>query len=576
MESRIDQRESLAVRSLFVGVDASTLAAIESALEWFSLPAGSILFREGDAGDDLYVVVSGRLEARVRNGQDGETVVAQIAAGEVVGEMALISGEPRSATVVARRDSELVRLTKTAFETLIERYPKAMLPLSRLVVRRLRSTTHGASAAVPRKTLALVPLARGLPIDVIGTALCDALSALGKRVLLLDRGVADRASEWFNNIEADHDLIIYLAEPDTTDWTQFCLRQADYMLLVAQGDAILTPDSPPQRLLADASQCHRALIVLDNASAALPTATSRWLQQLPVDLVCHLRLGNKGDLARLARFVTCQSVRLVLSGGGARGFAHLGAIRALREAGVSFDLVGGTSIGAIIAAGIALEWNYDELSHRLRRAFVDTNPLSDYTLPLIALVKGRKVTKLLQDHFGDVCIEDLWLPYYCVSSNLTTGNIMVHRSGPLWHALRASIAIPGVLPPVAEAGDLLVDGGVLDNFPVDVMSTFGRGPIVGVDVASGKAFVSAPAEVKTPGIVRLLMRAGTVSSEVQARACRRMADLLLEPPLSNVDMLNWQSFDLAVEIGYHYTIDALHALDRSGNELLQNKSVCMP
>ncbi len=176
----------------------------------------------------------------------------------------------------------------------------------------------------------------------------------------------------------------------------------------------------------------------------------------------HHHLRGPADYDRVVRLLTGRAVGLVLSGGGARGFAHLGVVRALREHGVPIDLVGGTSMGAILAAGVASEWSHEELVRRFKRCFVDTNPLSDYTLPLVSLVSGRKVSTLLRSELGDIDIEDLPLPYFCVSSNLTTGRMSVHQQGTLWRWLRASVAIPGVLPPVFQGGEVFVDGGAMN------------------------------------------------------------------------------------------------------------------
>jgi len=193
-------------------------------------------------------------------------------------------------------------------------------------------------------------------------------------------------------------------------------------------------------------------------------------------------MGVHEDIHRLARFVSGRAVGLVLAGGGARGFAHIGILKALTEAGVPIDQLGGTSMGAIIAAGVAAEWDTRDLAKRLRHAFVETNPLSDYTFPLIALFRGRKVSQLLRQNFGEIRIEELPKPFFCVSSDLTSGRIHVHRSGPLWRALRASVALPGILPPVTHHGHLLVDGGVMNNLPVDVMAQNPHGPIIASDV----------------------------------------------------------------------------------------------
>jgi predicted acylesterase/phospholipase RssA len=232
--------------------------------------------------------------------------------------------------------------------------------------------------------------------------------------------------------------------------------------------------------------------------------------------------------ARLARLLTGRGIGLTLSGGGARGLAHIGVVKALRQANIAIDAVGGTSLGAILGAGVAMEWTHDELVDRFRRAFVDTNPLNDYTLPLMSLVSGRKVTRLLRGEFGELQIEDLPLPFYCVSSNLTTGRLAVHRTGSLWRWLRASVAIPGVLPPIFHQGDVHVDGGAMNNLPVDVMREVGRGPIIGVDVGADRAFTADFDDVDVPGlwkamawfrskkkrvnIFQILWRAGMVNS----------------------------------------------------------------
>lgn len=568
-------RTRLSRLPLFQGIDRDGLAAIEAELEWFSLPGGWTLFEEGDQANALYVVTYGCLGARVQ-GDDGRgRLVSTIPAGETVGEMALISGDPRSATVVALRDTELLRLAKPVFERLIERHPKAMLQLMRLLVRRLRLSTSRIAETGAPKTFALIPLDKGVPVAAFVRRLADALTELTPRVRVLDVGAAEQTTEWFHTVEAAHDLILYLAQPEVSPWTRLCLRQADRVLLIAQAGTAPSGRLPIEPALAKAS--HRAfeLVLLQAADALRAEPAAPWLERLPITFHCHIRQGNRADLARLARLLTGRGVGLVLSGGGARGFAHIGVIRALREAGVPLDLLGGTSMGAIIAAGTALEWDDGELTTQMRRGFVETNPLNDYTLPVIALVRGRKVTRLLRDHFGDARLEDLWRPYFCVSSNLTTGHAKEHREGPVWRALRASVAIPGVLPPVVEGGEVLVDGGVINNFPVDVMSAMGRGRIIGVEVSIDRALTAAAEDLETaslwslfrhgrrsaPGIVSLLMRAGTVSSAVQTANSRGQVDLFLQPPLEAIDIRDWQAFEQAIEAGYRHTMEMLELLD---------------
>jgi NTE family protein len=310
---------------------------------------------------------------------------------------------------------------------------------------------------------------------------------------------------------------------------------------------------------------------VQSAARRLPSPAMPWLTKFGVGLHCHVRSGCKSDMARLARYLIGRAVGIALSGGGARGCGHIGVIRALREAGLPIDLVGGTSMGAIIAAGIALEWDDIELRDRVHDAFVRSDPVSDYGFPFVSLTKGRKVARRLREHFGDARVEDLWRPYFAVASNLTTGRILVQREGVLWCALKASAAIPGLMPPHIEAGEVLVDGAVMNNLPADIMRGFRRGPVIGVDVARYQNLRAIGDDEQTmsrrwlfprdqrdaPDIVSLLLRSAMVTSDAQAKICRSQADLLLEPPLQDIDMRDWKAIDRAIDAGYHYAAEKL-------------------
>ncbi len=566
---------AIAGNALFASLDDIVIASILEEMEWFSLPGGRKLFRQGDPASSLYLVTSGCLSVMMRHADGRETQVAQVHAGETVGEMALISGEPRSATVVAMRDSSLLRISRESFEGLIRRHPDAMFHLSKQLAARLISANRATAGATSAKTIALLPTEAAVACETLARDLSNALAACGKRVFVLDAGVVGRTAEWFHRLEQAHDLILYCAEPTASSWTRLCLRQADRVLLIARSQPGPDGAGPPQGLTEIAAQRRCDLVVIHGADGRPAEPLSKSWHAVPVDLHCHLRPGNDRDLRRLARILTGRAVGLVLSSGGARGFAHVGVVRALRQAGVPLDLLGGTSMGAVVAASVALEWDDRDMEARLRQAFVTAKPLRDYTLPLIALVRGQKVTRLLREHFGELGIEQLWRPCFAVSSNLTTATTRVHRSGPIWRALRASVAIPGLLPPVIEDGEVLVDGGVIDGFPVGTMRALHQGPLVGVNVSTNRALADVSKCLETgspwwkirhrgsdaPGVVSLLMRAGTVSSEAQTRAFREQVDLLLEPPADSVDLLDWGAFDRVIELGYAHSMRALEGFD---------------
>jgi len=544
--------------------------------QWFSLPGGTVLTREGDNDQAVFIVVAGCLGVYTEDEQGEDHFVANVPAGETVGEMSIIAGDAHAAKLVALRDSELLRIGKREFEGLLARHPRLSMNLMRLLVRRLRQTTRRAARNQNARTIAFIPLHEGIDCTALGAALSRAFADMALKAGALGHDTTHRASDWFARHELDHDVVLYLGDAPESRWTQLCLRQADRVFLVGRaGEALPShwhaseAHGRPRRQLPE-------LLLLKSSGAPGISETPGGLGG-PYGLHHYLRENDKGDIARFARILAGRAIGLVLAGGGARGFAHIGVVKALREAGVPFDIVGGASMGAIIAAGVAMGWDHQELARRMRHAFVESNPLSDITLPLVAVFRGKKVTKLLHHHFGDMRIEDMLRTYFCVSSNLTLGRSIVHTEGPLWKALRATVAIPGLLPPVVHERSLLVDGGLMNNFPVDVMTTYAQGPIIGVDVAGDEALVAEGENFSdqpwlklfrqqlkgAPSIVSILMRSGTVGNEGQRRQARAQADLLFDPPLPGIGLRSWNAFDQAVEAGYVHAAEHIenHGLD---------------
>ncbi len=544
------------------------LRRILSEANWFGLPGGMELKRDGENAQALFLVVTGSLGIFVEDEHQKRRLVAHIPAGETVGEMSLISGDNgHSAEIVALRDTELLRISPQGFESLLNRHPRVMLNLMRVLVKRLQATTRSASDSARAKTFAIVPIQAGLEHEPIAHRVAAALTEMGSRAAVLDSSACEQSAEWFNRFEAEHDIVFYRGDAPDTAWTHLCQRQADRVLLLACSDRPLPAAPIDVNAGKERASGLPELLLLHPSSA--PAWTCRSTSPCAAGLFeshHHVRAGNTNDIQRLARFISGRAVGIVLAGGGARGFAHIGILKALKEAGVPFDHLGGTSMGAIIAAGVASEWDIDELTERVRMAFVEANPLSDYTIPLIALVRGKRVSALLQEAFGDVRIEELPKPFFCVSSDLTTGRIHEHRSGALWRALRASVALPGILPPVTHHGHLLVDGGVMNNLPVDVMRQRESGPIIASDV-TGEIDLQVRDDKYgerpfwwllwqrmrgTPSIVSILMRSGTVGSEAQRRIVREQADYLFEPPLPDIGLRDWRSFDRAIAEGYEH------------------------
>jgi NTE family protein len=552
--------------ALLAGIGEGAMKRLMAESAWFGLPGGLRLKRDGDNDAALFLVVTGCLGVLVEDEETGWRVVSHVPPGETVGEMSLLTGDDHSAELVALRDTELLRISRKGFEALVTRHPHLTLALMRVMARRLGDSTRKGRDRLRPRTFAIVPLQDGLAREPAPRLLAEALLAMGSKAAVLDADASEQSAEWFNAFEAAHDIVFYRGDAPDTAWTKLCVRQADRILLLARAARALPPR--PYRAAKERVCGLPELMLLHEAGRETQLPEAFAARSLMFEAHHHLRDGNGADIARLARFVAGRAVGLVLGGGGARGFAHIGVVKALSESGVPFDSLGGVSMGAIIAAGLASEWSIGELTERLRAVFVTARPLSDYTLPLIALVRGNNVSRLMREHFGLRRIEALPKPFFCISSDLTTGHIHEHRSGLLWRALRASAALPGILPPVPLRGHLLVDGGVMNNLPVDLMRKRRIGPLIASDVTGEVDFSVRDNRYGerpvwrllwqrmrgTPSIFDILMRSGTLGSEAQRRLVRDEADFLYEPLLPGIEPLDWKSFDRAVAEGYEHTM----------------------
>jgi NTE family protein len=536
------------------GLDGAALEALAAGAVHFSLPAGQLLFEHGSNPDGVYLLVSGRLGVQTP-AKVGLT--AEIERGELVGEAGWLLGLKRSAAVVALRDSELLLVPNLELERIAAQSTRFSLALARSCARRLRGSNALEYKPKRARVFAIVPNSLELDIAELAARLVEELRPAGRTELVWDARATAHTAEWFNRVEEANDYVLYVANWSASGWTRQCCRQADVILMAAPAGGHLNP-WPAGIAEAAIARGARVELALLHQGRIEPGSAAAWRSSLPH--VLHHHIVGPADLGRVARLLTQRGVGLVLSGGGARGFAHLGIIRALRESRVPIDFVGGASIGAIMAAGVAMGWSDEEMRLRYRRSFVDTNPLNDYTFPFVALTRGRKVTRLLEREYGDVAIEDLRLPYFCVSANLTTGRVLEHREGRLADALRASVAIPGIMPPVFHDDGVLVDGAAINNLPVDIMRSHAPGFVIGSDVGADRNFGE-----RRVNIFQILMHAGMVNNVSSGLAQRELADVLLKPPLINVDLLNWQAFDRAIQAGYDYartTLGELSAIPR--------------
>lgn len=548
---------------------------------WFALTGGELLFSAGDEPDSLYLVRSGRLGVFRQDEDQPPQFLGVIKPGEPVGEMALIAGSPHSASVVALRDSEILALPREVFFEAVRTQPDVMIELSRLMLHRARERAPGVTEPSVFGFISV----RGRPIRPFVDRVAAAVEAQGHTCQVIDHSALSSVSEWFSRMEDSHDFVLYVAELDEPSWANLCARQVDRLFLV--GDALTAPPANIPIRTAHGLQQFTDLILLRDPRMRRPANTSVWLDAINPGRWFHAVEGDAGDAARIARIVTGRAIGLVLSGGGARAYAHIGAVRALHAAGVKFDFLGGSSMGAVIAAGPALGWTDEELDARIRTAFVRSDPLSDLAFPIIAMTRAGKVARLLQDAYGEIDIADMPLPFFAVSSNLTSGRIEVHRRGLLRRAMRASISIPGVMPPVVIDGQVLVDGAVIKNFPTDVMRQMNAGPIVGVDMSQTRGvdpatlanppswwrWIVSGAWKKGPPIVSVLMRSATITTDADMESSRADADLLILPEPEGSDIRDWKVYDPVVAAGHAAAVEALAKLEGPIETLRQRPDV---
>ena len=540
---------------------------------WITLPGGSTLFCEGEASDHLYLLQTGRLGAFRHNEEGlGQELIGIIKPGEPVGEMSLIADTCHASSVVALRDSELLAMPKADFLEAISRVPDVLLALSRKMILRAREGHHDHARPNVFAFFGLGETHIRSEVDAIALALGE----MGYSAIVIDHTYLGKSADAFSKVEETHDYVLYVGQHQDRHWNLLAARQVDHVFLMA--DASLGTEIGQQVQFDPHSLSRPPDLVLLHAPETISqkqiTNTHTWLDALKPARWFHDSPGLDFNAQKFARILCAQSVGLVCSGGGARAYAHIGAIQALRDAKVPLDFLCGASMGAIIAATVAMGWSQDEIDAHIQAAFVETSPLDDIAFPLLAMTHGHKVDARLKTHFGDICIEDMPLPFFCISSNLTTGEIKTHRTGLLREALRASIALPGVMPPVIQDGHVLVDGAVMRSFPAGMMRSHHYGSVVGIDVTRARgldpktiavpknlpAWIMGGAWRQGPPIVSILMRSATITSAADLALSRQATDLLIIPEPKGVEIRDWHAYNEAVECGYQACAHALGQL----------------
>jgi len=573
-------------------------------LETVEIVGGEWLLHQGDPGESLYFLVRGRLQAWASDGAGTARFrfLNEIVPGDSIGELSLLTGAPRTVGIQAIRDSLLIRVDRGTFEQLGQKYPALTLRLAANVASLLQSSVRARPSTRNLKTVSLVLLDSTPGVEALCRRFIEQLRQEGETVSLeahrlaehgapLDALAADEKVpyellHWLHELEDQCRFVVYHCTAARPHWTRFALRQSDMVLFVA--DAGESPDPRPwEAALSEASGgavARRMLILLQPGRGRAIRDTARWLSARDIDFHIHVREDEEADLSRVVRIVSGRGLGLVLAGGAARGFAHLGVYRAMMECGLPVDWIGGTSLGGIMAAALASPYSLEETIGIARESFVKGKPFSDVTLPLMSLISGRRMERLLRRHL-EFMIEDLPTPFFCVSCHLDTGAMKIHESGSLVDALRASASIPGIIPPAVVDGRLAVDGSVINNLPVDIMQQKPVGTIVAVDLsADHEVPVNYPAvpsawavlrgrylplahKYRVPGLSTILLKATELGTLKRVRELGEQADLLLRPSVRQFGMTEVRSFDRIVQAGYETAMAELPAwLERRGSD----------
>jgi predicted acylesterase/phospholipase RssA/CRP-like cAMP-binding protein len=573
---------------VFGGLESQARADLRKELELRISRRGDVLMRQGDAADGLYLVGSGRLQVLLTTADGNEVVLNEVGRGELVGEMALLTDKPRSATIVALRDSHVLFLSTEAFSRVVQAHPQALRVISSALIDKLMNTIRQGSTTTPATSIAVLPLDDSAHAREFGARLGRSLEPLVGTVSVVTAEAARAElganpshlarAVWREHLEATFGAVVYVAEPTFGPWTDECVQQADLVVLVASARSprgIRPVEHELHRR--QGSAAHRMeLVLLHEPSTSTPRGTRSWLSERSVDRHHHIRVDRDADYDRVARLLVGQGIGVVFGGGGARGIAHIGALRALQARGIAIDATAGASIGAIIAGAVARGDTPDDVSAQIHAAVVDRSPV-DLTLPTVSFASGARVTQHIKDGAQGIDVEDTWLNFLCVSTNLTRGALEIHDRGPAWAAVRSSFSVPGLFPPMSNpAGDVLVDGGILDNLPVTPLRAKHAGiTVIAFDVGARRDFLSGT--VPTEGVVsgwrflattlrsralgsltslpRLLMRLTELSSLGDAD----LGDCYVRPALQGVSLLDFDKFQDLVEMGER---DSAPALDK--------------
>uniref|UniRef100_A0A3B1JXB1 lysophospholipase n=1 Tax=Astyanax mexicanus TaxID=7994 RepID=A0A3B1JXB1_ASTMX len=559
---------------------------IDFALDWMAVEAGRAVYRQGDKSDCTFIVLSGRLRSVILKEDGKKELTGEYGRGDLIGVVEALTHQNRATTVHAVRDSELAKLPEGALSSIKRKFPQVVTRLIHLLGQKILQQVNGpltarslalhtpgskwdaGNPASNLSTVAVLPVSEEVPLTAFTLELQHALIAIGPTLLLnsdiikqrlgsaaLDSVHEYRLSSWLGQQEDIHRIVLYQTDSTLTPWTQRCIRQADCIIIVGLGeqDPAVGEREMYQRVF-----------------------------QKPAD--------RHSDFSRLARVLTGNAIALVLGGGGARGCSQVGILRALTESGIPVDLVGGTSIGSMMAALYAEDRSYSRMRIRAREWAMEMTSvfkkILDLTYPITSMFSGAAFNSGINGVFQNKQIEDLWIPYFNITTDITASTMRVHTDGSLWRYVRASMSLSGYLPPLCDPkdGHLIMDGGYINNLPADVARSMGAKVVIAIDVGSQDETNLTNYGDALSGWWLLWKRLNPLAekvkvlnmAEIQTRlayvCCVRQLESVknsdyceyIRPPINRYRTLEFGKFDEIAEVGYQHGKTVFDVWSRSG------------
>ena len=561
---------------LFGDMSTNQLERILAVTEILEFDAGEYLFQQGESGNAFYIVLSGRFRA-LQNNEDGIFILGDISAGEPIGELSLFTKEKHSASIVALRKSSVMRLEDDEYATLVQQFPAFANTLTKFVIDRLRRNALQKKMDAAPKNIAVINLQPANDVSPYTGQIQEQLQNMGLEINIYDHTsqAEENYHSTFDNMEKQAGLNFLVCDIEHPEWARQCIAYCD-LVIVATGfsEECTLYEIEKQLSLYTSNVMNKKiyLLLLHPENAPLPTNTRRWFEGRVFDLHLHIRKNNLADIRRFCRIVTHQATGLVLGGGGARGFAHIGVLKALLEAGFEFDFVGGTSAGGIYGACIThCDFEMQKIMLLCEMAATRKLTSNDFTLPFISLMSGKKIRKFLRETFKDGHLEDLWVSTFCVSTNFSNASLKVHERGLTSQQIEASIAIPGVFPPVIIDKHLHIDGGIIDNLPIETMYKKPVRNVVAVSLSAEATALIEEAEMPSswrmfwnkfsyksrkfglPGLSSILINSITINSRHRQETSKAHVALYLELDLKEFKFLDWTRWQQIIQKGYEQT-----------------------